>query len=114
MSQLDLPVPRDPELDRLDQYLEYLVMERVAEYTEKVTGHDPEVQKIRAQFDEFLAILRNLLPTPAGETVLRAIDETSAHIETRLQELAYKRGLLDGVELTGILQRIKRGESQDS
>ncbi len=109
MSQLDLPIPPDPELARIDQYLDYLVMERVAEYTEKVTGHDPEVQRIRADYDKFLAILSNLLTIPGGDTVLKAIDETCAHIETRLQELAYKRGLLDGVELAGILDRIKRG-----
>ncbi len=99
------PLTPAPELESLDHYLDYLVMERVAELAEKVIGRDPELQKTRSEFGKFLAVLENLLPSPGGAAVLNAINETAAIMEHRLQEIVYRRGLEDGVELVGILRK---------
>jgi hypothetical protein len=97
-----------PEPGRPDQTLGDLIAQRVAAYTLKISGPDPEIQSIRADYHKFLAILANLLPDPDGTAILNAIDASSCHLETKLQQLTYRRGLLDGVELAALLAERKR------
>jgi hypothetical protein len=113
MPPVEPPRHRAPELEPLDHYLDYLVMERVAELTEKVFRRDPEVQRIRHGFGNFLQVVENLIPSPEGAAVLGALHENSARMESRLQELAYRQGLEDGVKLNGILRQRDR-DSPDS
>ncbi|TCL54959.1 hypothetical protein EDC14_105812 [Hydrogenispora ethanolica] len=106
-------MPRPPELQPMIQYLNCLVTERVAEFGGKVLPNDPQLQKNRAEMARFLKLLENLLPQPGNAAILAAINETACVMANRCQELVYRRGLEDGVELAGILARNgrERGES---
>ncbi len=111
MSQSDhFPLP---ELESISYYLDYLILERVAEFSDKILPNDPQLQENRAEMENFLNLLENLLPAPGGPAVLNAINETSSAMITRCQELIYRRGLEDGAELIRIL--IKRvGEQKQN
>ena len=106
-----LPQPETP-LEPLANYLDYLVMERVAEFSYKILPTDPQLQKNRAEMESFLKLLENLLPAPGGPAVLNAINETTSAMTTRCQELIYRRGLEDGAELIRILTRSAREQEQ--
>jgi hypothetical protein len=51
-----LPQPQ-PELEPITNYLDYLVMERVAEFSAKILPSAPQLQKNRAEMDRFLKLL---------------------------------------------------------
>jgi hypothetical protein len=51
-----LPQPETP-LEPLANYLDYLVMERVAEFSAKILPTDPQLQKNRAEMESFLKAL---------------------------------------------------------
>jgi hypothetical protein len=107
-----LPQPH-PELEPMTHYLDYLVMERVAEFGDKILTNDPEFQMTRAEMDKFLKILENMLPNPGGAVVLTAINETASVMATRCQELIYRRGLEDGAELIRILTKYEQEQIQN-
>jgi hypothetical protein len=107
-----LPDPH-PELEPMAHYLDYLVMERVAEFSDKILTNDPQFQTTRAEMDKFLKILENMLPAPGSAVVLTAINETASVLATRCQELIYRRGLEDGAELIRILTKQKREQGQN-
>ena len=102
-----------PELEPITNYLDYLVMERVAEFSAKILPSDPQLQKNRAEMDNFLKLLENILPAPGGPAVLNAINETASVMTERCQELIYRRGLEDGAELIRILSRHAREQIQN-
>ncbi len=107
-----LPHP-PPDLEPMTYYLDYLVMERVAEFSAKILPRDPQLQENRAAMDNFLKILGNMLPAPSSAVVLSAINETALVMATCSQELIYRRGLEDGAELIRILTKRERERKQD-
>ncbi len=107
-----LPQPQ-PALEPMTYYLDYLVMERVAEFSDKILTNDPQFQTTRAEMDKFLKILENMLPAPGSAVVLTAINETASVMATRCQELIYRRGLEDGAELIRILTKREREQVQN-
>jgi hypothetical protein len=109
-SQLQQP---QPELEPMTNYLDYLVMERVAEFGYKILPNDPQFQTTRAEMDNFLKLLENILPAPGGPAVLNAINETASVMTTRSQELIYRRGLEDGAQLIRLLTKREREQKQD-
>jgi hypothetical protein len=97
----------------MTHYLDYLVMERVAEFSDKILPKDPQLQKNRAEMAKFLKLLENLLPDPGGAVVLNAINETALVMTTCCQELIYRQGLEDGAELIRILTKCEREQIQN-
>ncbi len=112
MAQSDQSPHPQPELEPITNYLDYLVMERVAEFSYKILPNDPQLQKNRTEMDNFLKLLENILPAPGGPAVLNAINETASVMTDRCQELIYRRGLEDGAELIRLLSRSAREEIQ--
>ncbi len=102
-----------PELEPMAYYLDYLVMERVAEFSDKILTNAPQFQTTRAEMDKFLKNLENMLPAPGSALVLTAINETASVLAIRCQELIYRRGLEDGAELIRLLSRSAREEIQN-
>ena len=113
MAQSDQSPHSQPDLEPMTNYLDYLVMERVAEFSAKILPSDPQLQKNRAEMDNFLKILGNMLPAPSSAVVLSAINETALVMATCCQELIYRRGLEDGAELIRILSRHAREQIQN-
>ena len=107
-----LPHPQ-PKLEPMTYYLDYLVMERVAEFSDKILTNDSQFQTTRAEMDKFLKILENMLPAPGSAVVLTAINETASVLATRCQELIYRRGLEDGAQLIRLLTKREREQKQD-
>jgi hypothetical protein len=105
--------PPLPELEPISYYLDYLILERVAEFSDKILPNDPQLQENRAEMDQYLNLLENLLPAPGGPAVLNAINETTSAMTIRCQELIYRRGLEDGAELIRILSRHAREQIQN-
>ena len=61
MSQSTQPPP--PELEPITNYLDYLILERVAEFSDKILPNDPQLQENRAEMNNFL----NLLEKPGDK-----------------------------------------------
>ena len=111
MAQFNHSPP--PELEPISYYLDYLILERVAEFSDKILPNDPQLQENRAEMNNFLKLLETILPTPGGPAVLNAINETASAMTIRCQELIYRRGLEDGAELIRLLTK-RAGEQEQN
>jgi hypothetical protein len=57
MAQSDQSPHPQSDLEPMTYYLDYMVMERVAEFSDKILPSDPQLRKNRAEMDNFLKAL---------------------------------------------------------
>lgn len=89
----------------LEEYLAYLIDERVAELWAEGLRRDPEYQRLRKQFDDFMNDLLALLPKEGSKPVLEAIRETVGVLEKAGGAVLYRQGFKDGAGLARMLER---------
>ena len=88
-----------PDLVEITEYLDYLVMERVAELAAKVVRNDPECQQLQTRLESCYQVIRDQVAEPVRRVLIEEFQEAIAQLEGRGQELAYRQGLRDGKAL---------------
>ena len=105
MSELEFTITESPNMVSLEEYIDYLIIERVSELAAKVIKQDESYQKIQKELISCNQKLSNLLSkTKFNEIIEETLDPAISDMEMILLKLAYRQGLKDGTGLCGVLK----------
>jgi hypothetical protein len=104
MSDFEFTITETSSMVDLEEYLNYLIIERCNELHTKVICQDPEYQNLQAQFESCFKELLQVLPDEAHQEIVNErLWEIIGTLEMLLPRLTYRQALKDGVRLKGWL-----------
>jgi hypothetical protein len=86
----------------LEEYFNYLIIERCNEIYYEIISHDEEYQNLQAEIKSCFKELLRVLPEPIRmESVTERLSEVIGMLEMLLPRLTYRQVLKDGVRVRG-------------
>lgn len=102
MADFEFEITESDEMVDLEQYFNYLIMERCNEIYYKIISHDEEFQNLQTEIENCFEELLRVLPEPTGmESVTERLSEIIGTLEMLLPRLTYRQVLKDGMRLKG-------------
>jgi hypothetical protein len=102
MADFEFKITETDSMVDLEEYLNYLVIERCNEIYYKIINLDAEYQNLQSQIKSCFEELLQALPEPAQKDI---INETLWNIigmlELLLPRITYRQAIKDGVRLRG-------------
>ncbi len=100
MSVFEFATTESPAMVSPEEYLSYLVIERVSELEAKLIQRNPEYQKIQIELNDCYLEIRKLSSEPDRvENLIEKIQVNFGVLEVLIGRLSYKQGLKDGAIL---------------
>ncbi len=102
MADFEFEITESDEMVDLEEYFNYLIMERCNEIHYKIISHNAEYQNLQVELKKCFEELLRVLPEPAKkEIVNERLSEVVGKLEMLLPRLIYRQGLKDGARVKG-------------
>ncbi len=106
MADFEFTITESDSPVDLEEYIDYLIIERCNEIYYKIISQNTEYQNLRAQMKECFQDLLQLLPDPAyQEIVTESLPGMIGTLEMLLPQIIYRQILKDGLGLKKWLGR---------
>jgi hypothetical protein len=103
MSDFEFTITETKLMVDLEEYFDYLIIERCNEIHSKLIHQDAEYQNLQAQIESCFQELLQVLPEPAHkEIVNERLWSIIGTLELLLPRITYKQGLEDGFKLKAL------------
>ena len=100
MADFEFTITKSDSMVKLEEYIDYLIMERCNEIYYKVISQNSEYQNLQAQIEECFQKLLQVLSEPVSkEIIAETLPSMIGILEMSLPRLIYKPILKDGLEL---------------
>jgi hypothetical protein len=100
MADFEFEITETDDMVDLEEYFNYLVIERCNEIYYKIISHNEEYQSLQAEIKSCFEELLRVLPESAQkEIVTETLSGTIGTLEMLLPRLTYKQILKDGFRL---------------
>ena len=94
MADFEFEITESAEMVDLEEYLNYLIIERCNEIYYKIVSHDAEYQNLQTEIESCFEELLRVLPEPAQkEIVQERLWEIIGTLEMLLPRLIYRQVL---------------------
>lgn len=102
MADFEFTITESDEMVDLEEYFDYLIMERCNEIYYKIISKDADFQNLQAEIENCFEELLRVLPEPAQkEIVQERLWGIIGTLEMLLPRLTYRQVLKDGMKLKG-------------
>jgi hypothetical protein len=102
MADFEFEITETPEMVDLEEYFNYLIIERCNEIHYKIISKNAEFQNLQAEIGNCFEELLRLLPEPAQkEIVQERLWGIIGTLEMLLPRLTYRQVLKDGMRFKG-------------
>jgi hypothetical protein len=102
MADFEFTITETPEMVDLEEYFNYLIIERCNEIYYKIISKNAEFQNLQAEIENCFEELLRVLPEPAQkEIVQERLWGIIGTLEMLLPRLTYRQVLKDGARLKG-------------
>lgn len=103
MADFEFEITESDSMVDLEEYINYLIIERCNEIYYKIISKDAEYQELQSQIKRCFGELLQALPEPAQkEIVNETLGSIIGALEMLLLMLTYKQAIKDGVRLIGV------------
>jgi hypothetical protein len=100
MADFEFTITESDEMVDLEEYFNYLIIERCNEIYYKIINHDEEYQNLQTEIESCFEELLRVLPEPAQkEIVNERLSGVIEELEMLLPRLTYRQVLKDGVRV---------------
>jgi hypothetical protein len=100
MADFEFEITESNEMVDLDEYINYLIIERCNEIYYKIISHNAEYQNLQAQIKGCFQELLQVLPELAQKEIINErLSVIIGTLEMLLPRLTYKQILKDGLRL---------------
>ena len=111
MSDFDFTIPETDSMVDIEEYLNYLLIERCNEIHSKIILTDSEYQNLQTRIERWVQELLGVLPEPLQtEMVTETLWSITGTLETILPRLTYRQAFKDGVQFNGYVKRKSESE----
>lgn len=101
MSDFEFTITETNSMVALEEYINYLIIERCNEIYYKIINQNTEYQNLQAQIENCFEELLRVLPEPQQEIVTETLWNIIGTLEMLLPRITYKQALEDGFRLKG-------------
>lgn len=102
MADFEFTITESDSMVDLDEYINYLIIERCNEIYYKIISKDAEYQNLQSQFKSCFQELLQALSEPAQkEIVNETLGSIIGTLEMLLPRITYRQAIKDGVGLRG-------------
>jgi hypothetical protein len=105
MADFEFEITESDLMVDLEEYIDYLIIERCNEIYYKIISHNAEYQNLQLEIKNCFKELLQVLPEPARmESVTERLSEVIGILEMLLPRLTYRQVLKDGVRVKGWME----------
>ncbi len=102
MSDFEFTITETSSTVDLEEYLNYLIIERCNEIYYKIISHNTEFKNLQAEIESYFAELLEVIPEPAQkEIVNERLWSIIGALELLLPRIIYRQAFKDGFRLKG-------------
>ncbi len=102
MADFEFEITESDEIVDLEEYLNYLIIERCNEIYYKIISHDEEYQNLQMEIKKCFEELLQIFPEPVQrEIVSERLSDVIGALEMLLPRLTYRQVLKDGARIKG-------------
>jgi hypothetical protein len=102
MADFEFTITEKSSMVDLEEYLNYLIIERCNEIYYKIINQDAEYQNLQSQIKNCFEELLQALPEPAQKEIINeTLWSIIGMLELLLPRLTYRQAIKDGVRLRG-------------
>lgn len=105
MADFQFEITESDEMVDLEEYINYLIIERCNEIYYKIISHNEEYQNLQAEIKSCFEELLRVLPEPAQKEIVNdRLSDSIGTLEMLLPRLTYRQVLKDGARLKGWIE----------
>jgi hypothetical protein len=100
MADFEFEITESDSMVDLEEYINYLIIERCNEIYYKIISHNAEYQNLQAEIKNCFKELLRVLPEPAQKEIINErLSIVIGSLEMLLSRLTYKQVLKDGMRV---------------
>jgi hypothetical protein len=105
MADFEFEITESEEMVDLEEYINYLIIERCNEMYYKIISHNEEYQNLQTQIKSCFEELLRVLPEPAQKEIINErLSIMIGTLEMLLPRLTYRQVLKDGARLKELIK----------
>lgn len=105
MADFEFTITESDKMVDLEEYINYLIIERCNEIYYKIISQNAEYQKLQAQIKSCFQELLRVLPEPDQKEIINErLSVIIGTLEMLLPRLTYRQMLKDGIRLKGWIE----------